>query len=186
MDLQDKRSLLSVAAQSLRYGLEHHQPLPVRAQDYAPALRKPRASFVTLTIDGALRGCIGSLEPIRPVIEDVAYNAYSAGFRDPRFPPLQSVELAHLHIHISLLTIPEPLQVSSEEELVHRLRPGVDGLILQEGTRRGTFLPSVWDSLPTAREFLRHLKLKAGLPPDYWSDTLRFQRYTAEAVEAEN
>jgi len=155
----------------------------VRAADYPPALRSLRATFVTLRVADELRGCIGTCLPVRPLVEDVAYNAYAAGFLDPRFPPLAAPELPGLHLHISLLTVPEPMSFGSESELLAQVRPGVDGLLLEDGARRGTLLPAVWDALPEAREFLRHLKLKAGLPPDYWSDTLRVLRYTAESVE---
>ncbi len=177
-----RRVLLDVARRSIVHGLQHQRPLPVNAGDHEPRLREPGASFVTLQMDHTLRGCIGSLEARRPLVCDVAYNAFAAAFQDPRFPPLSAGELPQLHIQISVLGRPEPLVFSSEAELVQQLRPGVDGLILEEGERyRGTFLPSVWSSLPDPRRFLAQLKLKAGLPPDYWSDTVRVWRYTTES-----
>ena len=145
-----------------------------------PELREERASFVTLTIDGALRGCIGMLEACRPLAEDVAANACAAALEDPRFEPLSHEEFHRLEIHISVLSAPEEVEFRSEADLLAQIRPGVDGLILQDGGRRGTFLPSVWEELPTEELFLMHLKMKAGLPPTYWSDTLRVFRYTAE------
>ncbi|HID49758.1 MAG TPA: AmmeMemoRadiSam system protein A [Chromatiales bacterium] len=179
-DASDRRILLEVAAASIRHGLEQGRPLPVHVDEYPQTLRQPGASFVTLNIAGQLRGCIGSLEATRPLVEDVADNAYAAAFRDPRFPPLNEVEYPQLEYHISLLAPAEPMQFESEDDLIRQLRPGVDGLILSDRGRRGTFLPSVWQSLPDPREFLRHLKQKAGLPPDYWSDTLQVARYTVE------
>ena len=145
-----------------------------------PELKEERATFVTLTIGGALRGCIGMLEACRPLVEDVAENACAAAFDDPRFEPLSKEEFDELDIHISVLSPPEEMTFVSEKDLLERVRPGVDGLILQEGGRRGTFLPSVWEELPDKELFLMHLKMKAGLPNTYWSDSLRVFRYTAE------
>jgi AmmeMemoRadiSam system protein A len=124
------------------------------------------------------------LEACRPLAEDVAENARAAAFEDPRFPPLTLPELAKLEIHISILSPSEEMVFSSESDLLRQIRPGVDGLILQEGFRRGTFLPSVWAELPEKELFLTHLKLKAGLPADYWSDTLRVFRYTTDCFPA--
>lgn len=176
----DRQTLLEVAAASIRQGLETGRPLHVDVAQYSPALQAPGASFVTLTLGGQLRGCIGMLEPIRPLVEDVAENAFAAAFRDPRFPPLSPAEYERLEYHISILNRPEPMQFDSEVDLVRQLRPGVDGLILEDDGHKGTFLPSVWESLPDPADFLRHLKMKAGLPPNYWSDSIKVQRYTVE------
>ncbi len=178
----DRQTLLDTAYASLRHGLLHGAALPVEPTDYPPALRKLHASFVTLNKAGRLRGCIGSLQACRPLITDIAENAYAAGFRDPRFPPLSTDELDQLDIHLSLLNPAEAIQFDSEADLLAQLRPGIDGLVLQDGTHRGTFLPSVWDSLPAAEDFLRQLKLKAGLAPDYWSPELQVSRYTVESI----
>jgi len=180
LDADQRRTLLEVAAASIDHGLAHGRALAVAARDYPEPLGEPGAAFVTLTRGAELRGCIGSLEARRALVEDVAENAYAAAFRDPRFPPLSEGERAELSIHISVLSPPEPVAFSSEEALLAGLRPGIDGLVLHEGARRGTFLPSVWENLPEPRDFLRHLKLKAGLPPDYWSDSIRVERYTVE------
>jgi uncharacterized protein len=176
-----RRRLLDVAEESIWHGLNHERPMPVDPEQEPEALRARRATFVTLGHDGTLRGCIGTVEPIRPLVEDVAYNAYAAGFRDPRFPPLSEAELAGLDLQISLLTPPEPITFRSEAELIKQLRPGVDGVILHDTGHRGTFLPAVWESVPEPREFLRRLRIKAGLPPDRWSDTLQVERYTTES-----
>jgi AmmeMemoRadiSam system protein A len=143
-------------------------------------LMELRATFVTLTMGGQLRGCIGMLEACRPLAEDVAANAVAAAFEDPRFPPLTKREFESLEIHISVLSPTEELRFSSEEDALHQIRPGIDGLILQDGFYRGTFLPSVWEELPQKALFWAHLKQKAGLPVDYWSETLRVFRYTTE------
>ncbi len=181
---EERRILLEVAAASIRHGLETGNPLPVRPEDYPPSLREPGAAFVTLNIAGRLRGCIGSLEARRPLVEDVAENAFAAAFRDPRFPPVQDHEFPQLEIHISILGRPEPISVASEADLLAQLRPGVDGLVLHEGGRRATFLPSVWEQLPDPQQFLANLKIKAGLPVNHWSDTIRFERYTVEEFGA--
>lgn len=180
----ERHTMLGLARESIIHGLNTGAPLRVTPDDYPVALRAERACFVTLTKSGRLRGCIGHLEPVQTLIEDVAENAWSAAFRDPRFPSLQVAELDEIRIEISVLGEPGPIGFSSEEDLVAQIRPGIDGLILQAPTgHRGTFLPSVWESLPERREFLAHLKLKAGLPMDYWDDGVKIWRYTTEAFE---
>ena len=181
----ERGTLLRLAADSIQHGLTHGEALLVRAEEFDPALRAHRATFVTLKIEGRLRGCMGRLEAMRSLAEDVARSAFAAAFRDPRFPPVTEADAEQLHIHISVLSPLEPLQFASEKELLALVRPGVDGLLLQESNRRGTLLPSVWDSLSGADEFLCHLKRKAGLPEDYWSDDLHVSRYTAVDVQAE-
>ena len=180
----DRRLLIDVARRSIRHGLDASGPLAVDCADYPETVRVPAATFVTLQTGGRLRGCIGRLEAQRPLVEDVAENAFAAAFRDGRFPPLTAAEWPDLDIHVSVLTPAEPLPAASEEELLAALRPGRDGLILEDGRRRATFLPSVWETLPDKTEFLAHLKLKAGMPADYWSRDLRFYRYETENFAA--
>ena len=182
-DEATKQQLLTVAKASITYGLTHHRPSTVTLSDYSPALQQLGASFVTLEKQGELRGCIGSLEAHRPLLVDIAENAFAAAFQDPRFPPLQEQELNELEVHISLLTSAEPFPIKDEADLLRQLNIGIDGLILQEGRHRATFLPSVWESLPDPKQFLAQLKLKAGLPSDYWSSTLSFERYQAKLVK---
>lgn len=182
---KERGILLALARRSIQSGLDPGGRLNIRIEDYPEKLHEKRACFVTLNKRGALRGCIGHLEAVQPLVMDVVENAHAAAFRDPRFPPLQSSELDALDIHISVLTPASPLPFTSEKDLVDRLRPGIDGLILQSGSRRGTFLPSVWESLPEPREFLRHLKLKAGMTADYWSDDIRMYRYTTESFSTD-
>ena len=141
-------------------------------------LNEPGATFVTLTCAGALRGCIGSLVAQRPLRADVASNALAAAFSDPRFAPLSAREYRALEVGVSLLSPMQPFAVESETQALTLLRPGVDGVLLEFGRQRGTFLPQVWDQLPEPRVFLAHLKQKAGLPADFWADEIRLSRYT--------
>jgi AmmeMemoRadiSam system protein A len=144
-----------------------------------PALQQQHAVFVTLTRSARLRGCIGTLEPVTPLAIAVADSAHGAAYRDPRFPPMRPDELERTTIEISVLTATRPLAAASREVLLERLRPGVDGLVLQDGRHRSTFLPKVWEQLPDPREFLAQLLAKAGLPADHWSPTLQLHRYGA-------
>ena len=185
LNRKQRETLLEIARASILHGLQTGAPLPVDPDDFEPALREQRASFVTLNLHGQLRGCIGHLEAIQPLVKDVAENAYSAAFSDPRFAPLSEREFGDLDIHISVLSPAQPMQFDSEADLLQQLRPGVDGLILEDGYYRGTFLPSVWEQLPSPELFLAHLKQKAGLPSNYWSDTLRVSRYTTESFGKE-
>jgi AmmeMemoRadiSam system protein A len=179
----DRETLLQVARNAIGHGLRRGIPASIEPETYSTSLREKAASFVTLKCEGSLRGCIGTLQAIRALVDDVNENAYAAAFRDPRFPPLSDRELNGLQISISVLSAPEPLSFRSEVDLVDQLRAGVDGLILEEGRNRGTFLPAVWEALPDPTAFLRQLKMKAGLHPDYWSETLRVYRYHAEVID---
>ncbi|MEY2334216.1 AmmeMemoRadiSam system protein A [Acidithiobacillus ferrianus] len=132
-------------------------------------LREPAASFVTLNQRDALRGCIGSLNAHRPLAEDIHANALAAAFHDPRFPPLNAAEWLAVQVEVSVLSPLERLAAQSEVDLIARIQPGRHGLVLCYGAHQGTFLPQVWEALPEPREFLRQLKRKAGLPPDFWS-----------------
>ncbi len=143
-------------------------------------LDEPAATFVTLRRHGELRGCIGSLEADRPLREDVATNARAAALRDPRFPPLTQTELDGLSIEVSLLSPPQPLSIVDEDDVVRQLDAARDGVLLEIGPHRATFLPQVWEQLPDARDFLRHLKAKAGLAPGFWSLDIRVSRYAVQ------
>lgn len=135
------------------------------------------ATFVTLRKNGALRGCIGTVQAWRGLGEDVRANAVAAAFHDPRFEPAGRDELAAIAIEVSLIGPSEPLRAADEAEALARLVPGVDGLVVTCGRRRATFLPQVWEQLSEPRAFLAELKRKAGLPPGYWSDDLALARY---------
>lgn len=176
-----RAELLRLARRSIEQGIHSGHPLIVTPSEFHRDLKQVRASFVTLEKLGELRGCIGHLEAVQPLMVDVVENAFAAAFRDPRFPPVRADELDELHIHLSLLTHPKAMQFESEGDLIAQLRPGRDGLILQDGPNRGTFLPSVWDSLPDPSDFLAHLKQKAGLSTRHWSKNIECYRYNTES-----
>ncbi len=173
-----RTSLRAVARESIAHGLREGRPPRLDLDLYPAAFLEPRASFVTLHREGALRGCTGSLEPDGPLVVGVARNAFRSAFQDPRFPPLEGHELASLEISVSVLSGLEPIVARSEADLLAKIRPGVDGLVLREGARAATFLPSVWEALPSPQAFLHALERKAGLDPGHWSATLRVERYT--------
>ena len=154
--------------------------LALTAREDAPFLQEIGASFVTLKYQGRLRGCIGSLEARRALVDDVKHNARSAAFLDPRFRPVSLREFDQITVEVSLLSVPAPMTFRDEHDLLAQLRPEIDGLILEYDGHRGTFLPQVWESLPAPSDFFTHLKNKAGLPMDFWSDDLRVARYTVD------
>ena len=181
-----RATLMAVARRSIEHGLVTGRPLTVVPSEYHRDLKVVRASFVTLQLHGKLRGCIGHLEAVQPLVVDVAENAFAAAFQDPRFSPLTAQEWPAVDLHLSLLSTPEAMRFEDEADLLRQIQPGVDGLILQDGPNRGTFLPSVWESLPQAADFLSHLKLKAGLPANHWSGRVEVYRYFTESFgEAE-
>ena len=179
---EERALLLQIAGEAIRWGLEAQRPMEVDPEEYSQALRAEGAVFVTLRRGGQLRGCVGSIEPRRSLVEDVARNAHAAAFLDPRFPGLRPEEMEDLELHVSILSPLDPLQVRGRDELIRRLRPGVDGLLLEDPPHRSTFLPQVWDSLPDPERFLSELLLKAGLPADHWSSTLTFHRYSVTEI----
>jgi AmmeMemoRadiSam system protein A len=174
---QEQDQLLALARDSIAYGLEHGRSIKPLANEYNDNLKQMAACFVTLTMAHNLRGCIGHLSAIQPLFEDVAENAFSAAFNDPRFPQLREDEFQRTEIEISILTPATQIKFADENDLLSQIQEGVDGLILEDGYNRGTFLPTVWESLPHKQDFWKHLKLKAGLPVSHWSDTLKVSRY---------
>lgn len=181
----DRATLLDAVASALRYASAHGGALPkIEVTGAVPqTLAAIRATFVTLTMNGQLRGCIGSLAPHRSLVVDVIINAIKAGFGDPRFAPLRPEEVETLDLSVSILSHPRPMQFADEADLLAQLHPDVDGLMLSDGARSGLFLPSVWESLHTPQDFLKGLKRKAGLPVDHWSDTLRIRRFGVEYMK---
>jgi uncharacterized protein len=181
----ERRELLELARASidaaLAPGRSNSNLVPFTATSLPPALTVRRSSFVTLQRNEQLRGCCGTLDAPRPLAEDVWRNAWAAAFSDYRFPPLTSAEWPQISLHLSLLTVPEPVDVASEAELLALLRPSIDGLILESDLGRATFLPAVWEQLPDPVQFVRHLKMKAGWPATYWSNRVRCFRYTTES-----
>lgn len=182
LSLQDQATLLGLARDAIKSGLLHRYHEELELTEFSPRLKQIAATFVTLHLEEALRGCMGSLKADEPLVANVWRNAYAAAFRDPRFAPLTADEFDRLHVHISILSRPTALQFATEAELLAQIRPGTDGLILSEGNQRGTLLPSVWEHVTNPREFLLQLKRKADLPPDYWSPAIRVARYTATSI----
>jgi AmmeMemoRadiSam system protein A len=177
----EQEMLLQLARESIIHGLIVERPLHIDFNHYPSHLQEKLACFVTLNLEGNLRGCIGHLEATQPLVKDVVENAFSAAFRDPRFPQLSESEMISLEIDISILSPSKPIEFASERDLLIQLRPGEDGLILKHGVHQGTFLPSVWETLPDAESFLNHLKRKAGLDTDFWSNDILVMRYTTES-----
>lgn len=169
--------LLTQARAAIREALGG-PPCPRAAE--LPALKQPGATFVTLTKQGQLRGCIGSLQAHRPLLADIHANAVAAALYDPRFYPLEKEELQQTHVEVSLLTAPEPLPFTDEADLLQKLVPFEDGIIITCGQHRATFLPQVWEQLPDPRQFLTHLKQKAGLPSDTPIELFTVQRYRVQ------
>ena len=164
----EKQNLLRLARQALESGVRGERLPPIDDSCLTPTLRAEGASFVTLTMRGNLRGFIGALEPYQPLAEDVREHAVAAALEDYRFPPVQESELAGIKIEVSRLTAPQPLEYTDSDDLIAKLRPGVDGVILRDGFRRATFLPQVWEKLSNPAGFLGNLCSKMGASPDAW------------------
>jgi AmmeMemoRadiSam system protein B/AmmeMemoRadiSam system protein A len=181
----DRATLMKLARSAIADGVAGREVTPPPLDDLGPALRSERATFVTLHRHGELRGCCGSVKAFEPLAWNVVRSARTAAFGDRRFAPVTETEAADLELHLSLLTTPTPMQFVTEADLVTQLRPGIDGVILveQDLGRQGVFLPAVWEQLPQPRDFVRRLKQKAGLPPDYWSPWMRAQRFEVESID---
>lgn len=172
------RVLVALARDAIAQELGERPPTPKHPR---PGwLDAPGAVFVTLTRHGMLRGCIGSLEAHRPLWQDVEANARAAAFDDPRFAPMTPAEWPDTRLEVSILSPARPMDFSGEADALAQLRPGIDGVILEHGWHRATFLPQVWEQLPDPREFMAHLKSKAGLARDFWADGIRLSRYSVE------
>jgi len=181
---EERNTLLKLARETIEARARRRDVPKVDLQAAPESLARDGASFVTLTKAGSLRGCIGSLEARRPLILDVQENAISAAFNDPRFPPLSARELAAVQVEVSVLSAPEPLAYAGAEDLIAKLRPDVDGVVIERDWRRATFLPQVWEKLPDPHEFLEHLCLKAGLSSDaYRRPGLDVYTYQVEKFE---
>jgi uncharacterized protein len=175
IDLQiEGPALLKLARRSIEAAVHGKHFLPPSHE----WLQTPAATFVTLMHDGELRGCIGSIEPLRPLGEDIVNNARGAALYDPRFSPLTKDELEEIDIEVSLLSLPQPLEFQTDDSLYEQLRPGIDGLIFHCEGRRSTFLPQVWEQLREPVRFVEELKRKAGVPPQTPIQRCSFARYT--------
>lgn len=165
---EEKQLLLELARQALQQGVSGRALPPIDLSTLPESLRQPGATFVTLTHHGELRGCVGTLEAYQPLAEDVREHAVAAALQDFRFPPVSADEVPGLEIEISWLTPPKPLEYSDAQDLMKRLRPGIDGVLLRDSIRRATFLPQVWEKLPDPAQFLDHLCMKMGLEANAW------------------
>jgi len=179
LSVPEQDELLEIARQSMASGLAVGSALQLDIDNLSGSFSVLSGTFVTLTQSGQLRGCIGSLESSDPLAQSVANAAFNAAFRDARFAPLAADEIEHTRVEISVLSALVPLTAVNRAELLDRLCAGEDGLLLEDGSHRSTFLPKVWDMVADPEEFLNHLLAKAGLPDDHWSETMRFKRYQA-------
>lgn len=183
MENTDKLTLLKLARESIRSKLEGNN-LEINTQEISDALKQKRGTFVTLKTNGQLRGCIGHIAPVQELYRDVMENACAAAFYDPRFMPLAKEELEKIAIEISLLSESEKFEYPSLDSLIQNLERNKPGVILRKGSQAATFLPQVWEELPSAEEFLSHLCLKAGLDPYAWKKKVAIETYTVEKISS--
>jgi len=179
----DKKTLLNIARLSIQHGLDHQYPDKISPTDYSSALQQTAACFVTLQLNGELRGCIGTLLAHQALINDVYEHAHGAAFTDPRFSMLSMEEFLNVHIEISILSRMQEIIFNNEEDLLKQLKPGVDGLTIENTLHRATFLPQVWKSLPEPINFLHQLKLKAGLNGSHNLLDIKAFRYSVFSIE---
>ncbi|MDP1713243.1 MAG: AmmeMemoRadiSam system protein A [Anaerolineales bacterium] len=178
----EKQTLLRLARESMEHSVKGKALPPLDMQSLTPALCEKGASFVTLTIHAELRGCIGALEAQQPLAEDVREHAVAAALEDPRFRPVVESELSRIRLEVTRLTTPHLLEYSSSEDLLKKLKPRVDGVILKDGFRRATFLPQVWEKIPDPVDFLDRLCMKMGASNKIWRDA-KLQVYVYQAEE---
>ena len=182
LSAKEKQQLLDIARRSIRSGLNSGNGLVGNAE-LDGNLAASFGTFVTLKQQDELRGCMGCLQTADKLAQSVASSAFNAAFKDPRFPNLSANEISQTQLEISVLSVMEPMSVENREDLLNQLKPGIDGLLLEDGRYRSTFLPKVWDDLNRPEAFLEHHLAKAGLAPDYWSKTLSFSRYHTVSFE---
>ena len=168
LSLDEQQTLLRMAREAMECGVRGKKLTPLDERSLPAHLREPGASFVTLTIHGQLRGCIGALEAYQPLAKDVREHAVAAALEDPRFPPVREDELSRIQLEVSRLTRPLPLEYTDAADLLSKLRPHVDGVILRDGGRRATFLPQVWEKIPDPAEFMDNLCYKMGVSDNTW------------------
>ena len=180
------KHLLGIARETIKNRLYNLQEPKIDWKDTPEIFQRRLGTFVTINIEGYLRGCIGHIIPREPLVEGIKENAINAAFRDPRFPPLTREEFDRIEIEISILTSPKELSYADHRDLLKKLRPGIDGLIIKKGPYEATFLPQVWEQLPSKEEFLSHLCLKAGLSAESWkTEKLQVSTYQVQAFEEE-
>ena len=180
---KEEQDLLRLAYETIEYGLKQGEQLEINPQQYSSNLQKFNASFTTLRVNEKLRGCVGTTEAILPLVCSVSHSAYASAFNDFRFPPIQASELDQLKVSISVLSQTEALSFASEKDLIKKIQPGIDGLILSYNDHKGTLLPAVWQAIPTKDQFISALKEKAGLPQDFWTSDLQVSRFSTHIIE---
>jgi AmmeMemoRadiSam system protein A len=180
----EQQYILSLAHRSIEHFFDSEKILEINEKELpTDELKEKRACFVTLTIDGNLRGCIGHIEPIQPLYLDIIENAVSASFEDQRFNPLSKNEFENVKLEVSILSIPSKLYFSDSQDLLNKLRPEIDGVIIRRGDYGATYLPQVWEDLKNKEEFLSSLCQKAGLPADDWQKSgMEIKVYQAEVI----
>ena len=178
LNTSEQKELLRLARKTIADACRQSSPPEVEQHSYPAVFMEHRATFVTLQKNNDLRGCIGSLQAHRPLIEDVVHNAFAAALRDFRFHPVAETELDDISVEISILSPATAMDVHSEEELLEQLRPDIDGLLITSSGRSATFLPQVWEQLPDPGQFLNHLRRKAGMADNEWPDDMKCLRYT--------
>jgi AmmeMemoRadiSam system protein A len=181
---EEKLLLLSIARDAVSAAAQGDRLPNLDLASLPPALREKGASFVTLTSRGQLRGCIGALEASQPLALDVQEHAEAAATQDFRFPPVTPQEILSIRIELSRLTTPVQLEYKDSKQLAEMLKPGHDGVVIRDGIRRATFLPQVWEKLPSPEDFLSQLCLKMGASPDQWRKK-RMSVYTYQVEEFE-
>ena len=181
MDYFERKQLLKLARDTLKYHFKN-KPIPPDVIPPNPKFQEKHGVFVTLQKEGKLRGCIGYIQPIKSLYEAVKENAFNAAFHDSRFTALKEEELPKVEIEISILSVPEELKYKDSLELIRKLKPKVDGVILEKNGREATFLPQVWNEVLIPEDFLRQLSWKAGLAPDGWKSAKIFT-YQAEVFK---
>ena len=183
---KDRKFLIELARKTINKKKKNNLLTTLEINNLAPVLKEKRGCFVTLTKNNNLRGCIGYILPISPLYQAVIDNAYNAAYSDPRFSPVTEDEIKDLHIEISVLTVPKKLVYEDDDDLLKKLTPLKDGVIIKKGFYNSTFLPQVWEQLPEKENFLNHLCLKAGLKPNEWiSGSVEVETYRAEVFEEE-
>jgi uncharacterized protein len=175
--LSQRQTILQIARDAIMQSFLGNKDIQINLKLFPAELLEKKGTFVTLNINGKLRGCIGSLSPQRPLIVDIIHNAQAAAFHDPRFKALSIEEFKQIEIHVSILTDARAMQVNSREELLAQLRPGEDGIILKENGKSATYLPSVWEKIPEPENFINELRRKAGLEPKGWDESTQVLRY---------
>ncbi|HET8808200.1 MAG TPA: AmmeMemoRadiSam system protein A [Methylophaga sp.] len=181
LTLAEQHQLKDIAAAAIEFGLQYDRPPKPDISHLPMALRELGACFVSIYKQNEFRGCTGTLVANRPLAEDANHNGFSAAFNDERFPPLSPTEWAHCQLHLAVIENPQPLFVKDQQDLLNKLTPGIDGVILTSGNKHATFLPQVWQQLPDKQQFINHLKQKAGLEIDDWPVNLKIQLYQTQS-----